>query len=78
MQQRLNETLDFTLTGAGLIEMYCVDLKDFFFYLDGFSSKGFYIQALEQSGQLLLPHACSTTSRLQTKTREAAWQSEWR
>lgn len=57
MQQRLNETLDFTLTGAGLIEMYCVDLKDFFFYLDGFSSKGFYIQALEQSGQIV-PTPC--------------------
>lgn len=58
MQQRLNETLDSTLTGAGLIETYHVDPKDFFFDLDGFASKGFYIQALEQTGQIA-PTSCN-------------------
>lgn len=57
MQQRLNETLDFALTRTGLIETYCVDLKDFF-YLDGFSSRGFYTQALKQSGQIA-PTPCN-------------------
>lgn len=55
MQQRLNETVNFTLTG--LIEVHHVDLKDFF-YLDGFSPKGFYTRALEQSGQIA-PTPCN-------------------